>query len=133
MPYEELVANASPEVQDFDRRLVDWARSNGWEMRYTPATLQVTDADTGRGVAFCPEWEAVEVSLTPLYESGLTPLAEHILERLNAIADDPLTDRSPKVPISTVLRHWPWFFERIVPAYVTALASADARRAAAPA
>jgi hypothetical protein len=30
------------------------------------------------------------------------------------------------VPVSTVLEHWDHFFERILPAYVLALASADA-------
>jgi hypothetical protein len=131
MPYEDLVADASPEVQEFERQLVAWADENGWVTRTTAASRQVADARTGRGIAFYPVGfpeggAAVEVSLTPLYECGLAPLAEHILERLNAIAAEPLTDRSPKVPVSTVLEHWDHFFERILPASVLALASADA-------
>lgn len=124
VPFDELLARASDEAREFDRRVVAWAADRNWTT-YTRATHRnVLDPSGRNGITFFPDGECVQVGLRELIESGDELVATTLLQRLEELAGRQLSDRLPKVPVAGVLQHWNEFFDEFLPHHITAMASA---------
>jgi hypothetical protein len=56
------------------------------------------DSPHGTLLRLYPQWDAVEVALGPIRRAGFEAEADELLEKLNALAGRPLTERYPLVP-----------------------------------
>jgi hypothetical protein len=121
VPFEELVAAAGPEAEQFWQRLRIWVTDRGWDTNPTDAGRKVLDPQGRYVFRFQPAWGALEVDMRVLRDRGEVDLAEQLTKRLDVLSDKTLTRAAPKVPITAVLRQWEEFFDGFLPDFIVAV------------
>lgn len=125
--FEQLLADADPAAQEFDRRLAALVERLGLVTRQTPAARQVY---TRQGVFlfhFYPGWSSLEFTMQRIRASAPKGEVEAIVAGLEAVAGKKLTEKHPYLPCSAVLESWESFERDVLPRYIAAREAAEAR------
>lgn len=116
--FAEIMETASEEVREVDRRLVDLAERNDFEVRMTRATRQIRTKDGIQLLGFPPTFEQVGLTLATMRRQGMDEEADEIQAALQAISSREVTDLEPSVSCADLLAHWDQFETEILPRYV---------------
>lgn len=121
-PYEELVARSTPDAQELEQLLLDWATRSGLRTRVTAKARQVHTADELFLFQYYPTWSSLEINIERLRHQGKDTAADRIKAMLDQIAEGrKLSDKYVQVPAAGLARHWERFTTEVVTAYEAAL------------
>jgi hypothetical protein len=125
-PYDELLKEATPAVQDLGHRLLSWAGGKGLRIRPTTSARYVESADGVDLLGFYPGFSRVEFNIAALRAVGLNDEADRTVAALTRISGRKVTDKYPQVACEPLLAQWTELRDRVLPEYIAARLKAAA-------
>lgn len=104
--YEEHLEEAGPAAQEVEKRLLDFSATNGFPTRRTPKALQLRTPFGDRDLLqFYPAYK-LQLTLDPLRGLGYEDTADQLLQQIETISREPVTEKYPGIPFDDALEHW---------------------------
>lgn len=119
LPYEELLAEASPATREVEDRLIEWTSRRGLDHDRTPKGRKFF-AEGGVHLFYLyPGWDSLEFSLQTIRE-GDPAMADQLMADLASFSSRAPAEKNPSLVTSDIVERFDEFEDRVLDPYMAA-------------
>ena len=123
VPYEDLLAEATPETRDVERSLLDWAKRTGVRTALTATGRKFASPEGVTLFYFFPRWGSIDFPMEPIRDSN-DELADQLHQAMMSVSSKRLTEKNPSLSTKDVAAAWDKFERDVLNPHKDALLAA---------